>query len=282
MNGRSFEGVFFLVIKKSLGQFDFIHGAHSQDFIAQHGTAHFKTGNGFLQQDFTVVPERFCHSGIQIGGQAYPGDPEGRTSPHRLDKQRKPQRLRRGCNLFPGGTAMENGAFRDIHSGQSSQFVGPVFVHAQGAGQQATADHRNTCQRKDALHGAILPVFAVENGEGGIESLPAAGTVQPKQGTIATVQRQGAGNTVLLVPMVRGQGGHRPLVAQPAPFPGDAYCQHLEPGRIYLLQNGGSRLQRHRVFGGASAEQHQNPLSIFIAHTKSPSPSYLFQYGQSI
>ena len=103
--------------------------------------------------------------------------------------------------------------------------MGAALVHAQGAGQRAAADDRHVRQLQQPLDRAVLPVLAVEDGEGRVKADPAHPVPQQEQLVPVPVRGQGAGGDhgPVLRPAPVADGGRGAAVAKPLAFPGDAH-----------------------------------------------------------
>ena len=124
------------------------------------------------------MAECLLHGGGQLFRPRDFGDTEGGTGPDRLDKHRVSQFLR--CLGDPAEiiAGMKDVAPGDPDAGQGRQLVGPVLVHAQGAGQCPAADDRDPGQFKESLYRTVLAVLAVEDWEYRVKEETAAGAVQ--------------------------------------------------------------------------------------------------------
>ena len=141
--------------------------------------------------------------------------------------------------------------------------MGAVLVHAQGAGQGAAADEGDPGQLKEPLKGAVLPVAAVDQGEGPVKGQGPAGAVQQEQGGPAPVQPQGAGEAGgLLLPAVLRNGLQRSAVPAPGPLLGDAHRDGLIQAPVHMGEHPIGGGQRDAVLGGTPAEQHQDLFHV--------------------
>ena len=192
------------------------------------------------------MAEGRLHRRSQLCRLLHPAHAEGRTRPHRLDKQRPAQCF--GCRpeLLKGTVLREETAPGHPYPRQSRQLVGSVLVHAQGAGQRPAAYQGHTGQFQRPLNRAVLTVPAVENREGQVKSHFPAGAVQQHQGPVPPVQPQSAGHARRLpLPSSTGNGIQRPCVNIPRPLPGDPYRDGAVPLRVHVRQHAVGGLQRH-------------------------------------
>ena len=205
------------------------------------------------------MAEGLLHSGGQLLRPGDLGDAEGGTGPDRLDEHRVSQFLRRLGDPAEIIAGMKDVAPGDPDAGQGRQLMGPVLVHAQGAGQRPAADDRDPGQFKESLYRAVLTVPAVEDREYRVEGNPSVGAVQQQQSICAPVHQRGAGRAVCrLLPGAVLQSGEAAGATEPPPLPGDAHSQRDIAGGVHVGQHRIGGMERNFVLRGAAAEENEN------------------------
>ena len=254
MDGGGGQVVLLLIIEEPAGQLDLIHRTHGQLSVAQNGAAHLKPGDGLFDHHLPVVAERLFHRGDQVILPRHPADAEGRAGPYGLDKHRVSQRPGQGGHLLRPVAPAKHAAPGHLYPGQADQLVRPPLVHAQGAAQRAAPDEGDADQLDQPLHRAILPVFAVQDGECRVKIHGPSALQQQPPG--APIQGQGAGRAPLPPPIPIGLV---PAV-EPAPRPGDAHDHRYIPLPPQAVHHRPGRLAGSLVLSGAPAEYTQNPF----------------------
>ena len=190
-----------------------------------------------------------AHAGPGVGGL----DEDGviQTALHPLE-QRLPLTFRLGAD---GVAPVAVGDAVGIH-----QRVGHRLVHADRTAQQPAAHTGDVRQRQQALHGAVLAVFAVQHRHRRIDGQQVGFVPLPQQQTVVLpVGADDAGQVAgMLFPAAVRHLFRRTRKAQPPPRFCDANEGHIIFCCIQRPHPGGRRHAADLVFTGNTAEQQRH------------------------
>ena len=231
--------------------------------VAHDGTFHLGAADGFLHQNLAVKTERLCHGGFQFLPVTGTADADRRTEIDRLDKNRPAQLGLHPCGQFGGGGLLPAVNGKATGNGDAcfgEQALGDILIHAVGAAGHPAAHIGQLRQFQKALHRAVLPVHAVQNGENHIDpaGLPAIGGLDHQAVVRRDRGKQAGGGQLRLFPAAIGDEGNITGIEQPFPRTGDADRQNFVFCTVQLPQDGADGEPGNIVLGGGAAEQHRN------------------------
>ena len=143
--------------------------------VTQHGHFQFSANDCFLDQDLLIVFCRFLDAFKQFVAVTDFRDSDRAACIGGFDKVRigtecfldPMQFLRRLCGERK---PVEHTVLRLADPALVCQNFTHDFIHRAGGGQYAGAGIRDACQFQEALHRAVFPVFAVQDGEDAVDT----------------------------------------------------------------------------------------------------------------
>ena len=157
--------------------------------------------------------------------------------------------------------------------------MGHLFVHADSTGTDIAAHIGDAGQFQQALDGAVLPVFAVEDRKDRIHREDGGLPIPDFHNAVDRPVRgkKSLGDILRLLPFVFGDPVDRAGIAEPAAFFGDA--QHNDVKRFMgnVAQHRGCGLQGDLIFCAGAAE-HDGNGNLF--HGEFLTPMYSGRAGQ--